>query len=94
MAINHHSPFNEFIWALKEMVSRDHAGVIEQQKDIADFPSHLFGRGVDALSLAYITSVCIDLEIGARQHLFLNMISCCNKKKEHRVSPGNNSAFS
>lgn len=88
MAIHHHSPLNQFIWALEEMMSWDHASVIEQKIDISDFPPHLFSGHVDGLSLSYITSVCINLEIGARQNLFLHRIAHCEWESRTQLYVG------
>lgn len=81
VAIDHHGSLNELIRTFQEVVPRDHAGVIDQDRDLANLLADPFRRQVDILPLSHITGVGKHLQVTVGQDFFLAIPSCPQKSR-------------
>lgn len=57
VAVDHHGSFNELIRTFQKVMSRNHTGIIDQDRDLANLLADPFSCQVDILSLPHVTSV-------------------------------------
>lgn len=57
VAIDHHGSLNELIGTFQEVMPRHHAGIIDQDGDLASFLPDPFRCQVSVLPLSHITGV-------------------------------------
>lgn len=81
MAIDHHGSLNELIRTFQEVVPGDHAGVVDQDRDLANLLADPFCRQVDVLPLPHIAGVGENLQVTVGQDLFLAVPSCPQKSR-------------
>lgn len=76
VAVDHHGSLNELIRTLQKVMPRDHTGVIDQDRDLANLLADPFGRQVDIFPLSHITGVSKNLQVTVGQDFFLTVPSC------------------
>lgn len=81
VAVDHHGPLNELIRTLQKVMPRDHASVIDQDRDLTNLFADPFGRQVDILPLSHITGVSKNLQVTVGQDFFLTVPGCPQKSR-------------
>lgn len=76
MAVDHHGSLNELIRTFQKVMSRNHTGIIDQDRDLTDLLTDPFGCQVDILPFSHVTRVGKNLQVTWGQDFLLTIASC------------------
>lgn len=73
MTVDHHGPLDKLIGTLQEMVPGDHAGIVNQDRHLANLFADPLRCRVDIFSFAHITGVRVNLQVAMGQRIFFSI---------------------
>lgn len=70
------------------MVPRDHTGIVNQDRHLANLLADPLGCRVDIFSFAHITGVCVNLQVAMGQRIFFSISSCYGTETREQSGVG------